>query len=219
MNKTALLRKTGALAFAGALACFISNASASPLFPGGTVFPVPGEPDLPGGALLASTGPVPFASATLAGTLTSEVWAADPSNPFGLGAYTFTYRISNTGLDAIHRMTVSDFAPFLTDVSFSIVAPPGLPPTYADRSTPDVIGFSFAGAPLGPGVILPGMTSALLIVQTSATVFTPTTANVINGSTVAVSSFAPAIVVPEPTALSMVALSGAALLLRRRRSA
>jgi hypothetical protein len=50
------------------------------------------------------------------------------------------------------------------------------------------------------------MTSALLVVQTSATTFVPVTASVINGSVASVASFAPA-VIPEPSALALFGLA------------
>lgn len=202
------------------LACSTISARAAFLAPGpASLYPAPGEPDLPIGALVASTGPLAFSSGPVAGTLISEVWTADPSNPFGPGALTFTYRVSNTSVAAaIHRLTVSDFTPFLTDASFSTIAAPGLAPTWIDRTTPDVIGFEFAGIPVGPGSLLPGMTSALLVIQTSATIYAPSIANVIDGSVASVASFAPIpAVIPEPTTLALASLAGATMLLARRR--
>ena len=77
-------------------------------------------------------------------------------------------------------------------------------PTLIDRSNMgDVVGFSFlAPIPppvnLGNGVVSPGSTSAVLVVQTDSLVFHSTVAAVIDGSTGTVPSFAP---VPEPSML------------------
>ena len=146
----------------------------------------------------------------------------DPSNPFGSGSgfLTFTYLIQNNvgSLDSMDRFTVASFAGVSTDVSYQAPAGSGILPTSVDRSaTGDTIGYSFTL--LGSGVVSPGSTSALLVVQTNAKSSTATNAYVIDGSTAQVSSFAPApgAGVPEPATLSIAVLGGAALLLRRRR--
>ena len=64
--------------------------------------------------------PVPFATATFVGTLTSTVLQNDPTNP--LGGLTYTYLLANVpgSPGAIDRLTVADFnpAPGLTDVDY-----------------------------------------------------------------------------------------------------
>jgi len=191
-----------------------SPAAAAPLLVGSNLFAA-GEPDPTGGGLIAGGVPIPFAAVDFNGTLTSSVIQGDPSNP--LGGLTFTYLLQNNAASPseISRLTVSGFAGFLTDGSFQVPAA-GLPPTLNDRSggIGDVIGFSFVGPPIGLGKLLPGQTSALLVVQTNAPAFTPTFASVINGGVASVSSFAP--MVPEPATMGLLALGLAGLIAQRR---
>jgi hypothetical protein len=159
------------------------------------------------------TGPVPFVAPTFSGTLTTTVITGDTSNP--LGGLTFTYLLTNNqgSVNAIGRLTVTDFSSWLTDASFQ--TGPGLAPAYVDRAgTGDVIGFSFQGPPLGASQLLGGMTTTLLVVQTNAPAFVPAIASVIDGSVAQAATFSP---VPEPATMSLLALGG--LLLARRRRA
>ena len=213
-------RKTS-LAIAAALAagvlCAASNASAALLLPGGAAF-APAEPDPVGGIVVASTGPVPFATGSFTGVAISEVIAGDPANPFGPGFLTFTYRVVNTDADAtptnIVRVTMSEFDAFLTDVSYLPAAFPSVAPTSVERDAlGDVIGYNYTNPPLGLGQIAPGRDSSLLVVQTNAPAFRPGLLSVINGTTATVGSFAP---IPEPAALGLLGVAGLALVRRRR---
>ena len=174
---------------------------------GGSLFPVPAEPDPTGGAVMPPTGmTVPFASGGFSGTLTSTVTAGDPSN--ALGGLTFTYLLTNDAVssNAISRVTVDSFTGFMTDVSYQTPAPGGsVLPSLVDRSTADVVGFSFLPTAVSGafGVLSPGTSSSLLVVQTDATTFASTSAFVIDGATVNVSSFAP---IPEPGSFCLAAL-------------
>lgn len=185
------------------------------------------KPDVASNQLL-TTGPVFFAAPGYTGTLTSSVYDGDATNPFGMTALTFTYLLTNapTSTHEIHRLTVSSFQSFSTDVSYSSLSS-GLEPTFIDRNPlGDVVGFSFP-TPIPDilttfGALAPGLTSRLMIIQTNATEWTFTTASVINGSTTGVLSLAPDVLVPEPSTLVLGALGligMAAIAVRKRRKA
>jgi len=179
-----------------------------------------------GGVVLGGTGvPVPFVSATFHGTLTSTVISGDTSNPYG--GLTFTYLLENLTAPPppqgeIDRLTINDYAGFLVDASYQTPTADFLP-TLVDRDlSSDVIGFSFLNLPanLGNGPLMPGSTSALLVLQTDAPFFQATLASVINGSIASVPTFAPSLVIPEPSSVIMavIGLIGlAAFRLRRKR--
>jgi hypothetical protein len=161
---------------------------------------------------------LPFSSATFSGHLTSSVIQGDPSNT--LGGLTFTYLLSDDvgSPGTIDRLTITDFAPFLTDASYQVpLALGALPPTLIDRPTASTIGFSFFGAPLGPGVLAPGTTSALLVVQTNASLFAPSLASIIDGSVATVATFAPTAPIPEPSAIGLAGLGVLGAVASRRR--
>lgn len=186
---------------------------AAPLNTGGTLFPAPGEPDPVGAALVISSGPLGFASANYTGTLTSNVYTNDASNPFGLGALTFTYLVADdaSSINSLERLTVNGYTGWLTDASWQ-TSSTGVVPTLIDRGSADVVGFSFAG--FGPGVILPGQHSALLVVQTNATTYTGTIASVQDGTIAQVATYSPA---PEPATLALTAMGLLAVARRRRK--
>jgi hypothetical protein len=185
----------------------VAPVDATPLPVGGSLLLVSGELDPTGGAVVPPTGvTVPFASGGFSGTLTSTVISGDPSN--ALGGLTFTYLLTNDAVssNAISRVTVDSFTSFMTDVSYQTPAPIGsIPPSLVDRSTADVVGFSFLPTvvPGAGGVLSPGASSALMVVQTDAPTFTNALAFVIDGDTVNVASYAP---LPEPGSFCLAAL-------------
>ena len=191
------------------------SAHAALLAPGGFFLPVPGEPDPVGGAVVASTT-VPFSvPGAFSGSVTAQVYAGDFSNP--LGGLTFTYKVTNDGVagpNSIGRVTVDDYTAWVTDVSYQVPVPVGsVAPATADRVVSgDVLGFNFL--PLAPpaGFLAPGLSSALLVIQTNAPAFTSGTTFLIDGGTTSVPTFGP---IPEPGALAL--LTAAPLLALRRR--
>ncbi|MBX9789608.1 MAG: PEP-CTERM sorting domain-containing protein [Pirellulales bacterium] len=191
------------------VALFGATAQASLLPPGVTALAV-GEAE-PGPSAIVATLTVPVVAPTFTGSLTSTVLSGDPTNPFP-GGLTFIYDLSNDpgSPHAVHRLTVSNFTGFLTDVSYSTLTP-GIAPTLMDRGplAGDVVGFTFVGFPLGAGALVPGGVATTLVVQTDATIFTVSKAAVIDGSTANVDTLAPK-AIPEPATLVM-ALIGAAL--------
>ena len=183
----------------------VASVDATPLPVGGSLFPVSGEVDPTGGAVEVPTGvTVPFAVLGFSGTLTSTVISVDPSN--ALGGLTFTYLLTNDAVsnNVISRITIDSFTGFLTDVSYQTPAPVGsIPPSLVDRLTGDVVGFSFLPTVVGQGMLFPGTSSALMVVQTDAPTFTKSLAFVIDGDAVNVASYAP---LPEPGSFCLAAL-------------
>jgi len=230
----ALLRGLSVIAVMAAVIGMASLSEAAPLTVGGTQFPVAAEAGQPaaGAVIQPGTGvALPFVGLGFSGTLTSTVYRNDSTNPFGPNALTFTYLLTNDAASAhvIHRMTVGSYgtAPtiFTTDVSHDPGgAASAIVPTLADRTTSDVIGFSFASVIPGvPGIlghIAPGGSGKLLVVQTDAVSFAPTFASVINGTVATVASWAPLTQIPEPStwilgSLGVLGLVGIARRVRR----
>lgn len=202
------------LFIAGIVLAAAVAAQAAPLNTGQTLFPVPAEPDPTGGLVVAGGIALPFVSGNFTGTLTSTVISNDPSNPFGPAALTFTYRLTNdqTSLNNIERLTVNGWTGWGSDASYQVPAA-GIIPTLVDRLSADVIGFSFFNPPVGGGVVQPGQASSLLVVQTNATAWTNTIANVQDGTNAQVPTYSPA---PEPAAAGLAAI-GLLSVIRRRR--
>jgi hypothetical protein len=168
----------------------------------------------PVGATVLATQTIPFVTATYSGSLTSTVLTGDTSN--ALGGLTFTYAIQNdaNSAHAINRLAVNGFVGFATDMSFSGLSG-AIAPTLNDRDAGgNVIGFTYIGAPIGPGPIAPGALTNLMVVQTNATNYRATLSNIIDGSIAVVDSFAP-VVIPEPVSASALLLTAG--LVRRRR--
>jgi hypothetical protein len=194
---------------------FISTVDAASLPPNSFQLPVSGEADVYGATLVNTTGPTAFNTFLYSGTLTSSVYTADPTNPYGPTGLTFTYLLTNDGtsIDSLERLTVIDFSTFLTDASYQTPVPLGdTIPTAVDRSiSGGTIGFFF----IGPGAVAPGETSALLVLQTDSTGYVPSTASVINGEITQVATFAP---VPEPSTIgaAIAGLMGLGFVVRRR---
>jgi hypothetical protein len=211
-----LLRKCALYALVVSLLLLASGSlQAAPILPGSIQSPVSAENNPVGATLVFSTGFVPFAAATFNGSLRSDVYTNDASNPFGPNALTFVYEITNNAgsPDAIDRFTVSSFAGFQTDASFTPVPGPTAPTAVSRSATGAVIGYDFRlpGFPLAPNSI-----ATPLVVQTNATLWAPTLASLIDGSAVTVSSLAPTLV-PEPATACLFACGLAVLTSVRHR--
>jgi hypothetical protein len=208
------------------VACICSAASAASLPASSSILSTGAGVPI-GGLTIAGGVPIPFVAGTFSGTLTTTVISGDTSNPHG--GLTFTYLLTNdvSSSHAIGRFTVNDYAGFLVDANYQTPTVNQIP-TLFDRSSGsgDTVGQSFI-APIaalpgfGQGVLAPGSTSALFVLQTNAPFFQPTLANVIDGSIASVVSYAPSLFIPEPSTLALTVIGAAAAgvgLARRRRS-
>ncbi len=175
-----------------------------------------------GGTPVAGGAPLAFSSATFSGTLTTTVISGDTSNPYG--GLTFTYLLTNdlASTHAIERLTINGYSGFLVEANYQTPASDQIP-TLFDRSTGagDTIGESFynpiiALPGFGNGVLSPGATSALFVLQTNAQDYQLSTANVIDGSVASVATFAPVPVIPEPSSIALAVLGFIGIAIWRR---
>jgi hypothetical protein len=163
-----------------------------------------------------------FAGVTSGGDIVSAVFR-NPS-----GTLDFYYQVTDNAnsAQALSRESDSSFASFATDVALRLdggLLPGGIFvnglvfPATADRDASGaVVGFNFGS------LVLPGITSEVLVISTLATNFNVGNAEVFGqiGGNATVASFAP---VPEPASFllvggSLLAFAGISCLLRRRRS-
>jgi len=202
------------VALLGSAVIGVCTVNATPFLPGSSIS-LPAEPGPIGGSVVASIS-VPFVAPTFSGTLISKIWSGDTSNPFS-GGLTFTYELSNDSVspDPIDRFTLSSYLGFGVDASYSpgALLSPIIPTSVTRNPTGNQISFNFTGP--FEGTLLPGASSALLVLQTSATSYQNSTAAIINSSSVNVATFAP-LAVPEPAAAALVLLGALALGLRRK---
>jgi hypothetical protein len=151
-----------------------------------------------GSTLLGDTGLQTLSTATFTGTIEEWVWR-DPTRSNEL---TFTITVSNdaTSKDSISRVTASDFSGFKLDVG-----DPGgtggvnAPAAITRNAAGDDVGFLFGLAGLDPG-----LTSALLTIETNAFDFKAGRLAVIDSIAVNAVGFAPS--VPEPSTWAMMLL-------------
>ncbi len=168
----------------------------------------------PFGTLLASlTAPFTTDNGTTGGTLKSAVYR----EAGGTLDFYYQVRINTTAgnisgaggcghgggqpaCDPIARETDTDFSTWITNLAFrtdggltGFFVNGTVPPVTGDRNSPvgNVIGWSFS--PPDSAKILPGTSSNILVISTNAHNFKAGTAAVIDGSTVTVASFKPAI--------------------------
>lgn len=199
--------------------CFSSQATI--LAPGSVGLDAPQAP----GPTILDTLVTPYGFGGIVGTITSWV-VRDPANP--LGGLSFYYQVSESGTEAISRVSTSDFgitpgAP--VDVStiagsFSTSVTGGVVPDNASRSTLSgtVVGFNFITT-----AVLPGQSSAVLVVNTPYPGFQLTAGSVIDSSSVNVAILGPSLIpIPEPSTyiaagLLLIPLGASTLRVLRRR--
>lgn len=158
---------------------------------------------------------IPFASGDLSGTLTTTVLAGDLNNPFGGLTFCYLLAVSPGAADAASKLSVSSFFNFITDVSFNNAGQylgGVVPDTFRRSVNGNVVSFNFDTTNIEHG-----QTSALLVIQTDARAFAPTTVAVTDGLAANVASLAPTTVVPEPSVLALLGLGLLAYVTRQGR--
>ena len=159
---------------------------------------------------------VTTSSGNLSGTVTSDVFSGDTSNPYHGLTFTYSLAISNSSDSAI-GMSADSFAGFQTDVSYNQSAGE-INPSFFSRSsgTGDILNFLWFSPNLPPGD-----TGSLIVVQTDASFFAPATGGVVDGGGATPLILAPTLApVPEPGVASLLmAALGVFFIFRRRNSA
>jgi VPDSG-CTERM motif len=213
------IKKLHTLLAAGATSCaLLASAHGLPL-PIGGLIPAAVEADPTGGTLVDSLAS-PFVGTPgpnfITGTVYSAVISGDPSN--ALGGLTFIYQIVSGAGSAsnLHRLTIEGFDSISVDASQNLGLPAivGLAAAgFVDGTTDwDTIDRSVSGDVVGGNLLFPGVppgvTSEILVLQTSATNYTRNTANVIDGSTGTTSVLSPQV----PDGGAAIGLLGMALM-------
>lgn len=212
MNNLKSLRGASTLAVLAALVFLGSSfANATLLNPGSTInLRSASEPE--DGRLLAQTN-FTFTSATFTGTLTSKVWADDKSNPWG--GITFTYKLANNSdcRESLGLFALRGFSESLADVNYS---GSGIAPRTVSRSADaNKITFGFFNRH-GDETLLPGNTSAWLVIQTGCTSWGLNQLVGLDSAEVIAPAFTP-VAAPEPTLATFLCLSVVITLARRKK--
>lgn len=188
----------------------LPEADAALLSPGATLnLRLASEPE--DARLVAQTN-FSFTSGSFSGMLTSKVWESDDSNPWG--GLTFTYKLSNASscTDSLGLFSLSGFKDSLVDVNYS---GSGIAPRTASRSAAgNEIVFGFFTRH-GEETLLPGDTSAWLVIQTGCNTWGVNQLVGMDAQDVTATTFAP-VAVPEPGTLTLLGLAAAVCLGQRK---
>jgi hypothetical protein len=162
-------------------------------------------------------------SATFTANYVDNVYR-DPANVFAAGDLDFVIRVQDTGAVVpfsgdIEHVTNASYTGFATDVGYNLTSLPGLTsgtamPFTVDRSVGgDVISWDFVNAG-GFDTLTPGVTTALLVVETNSPNYSAGLVSAIDGGAAQAGGYAAA-VVPEPGALTLLAVASCLLCARR----
>lgn len=187
----------------------------------------------PSATLVASQSNTITATDSISGTTivanyTENVYQ-DPANNYCAGCLDWVVKVTNTQAsnDAIERVTVSNFAGYLTDIGVDSNGAPNL--TNNGTVTPNNVERNGSGSVLSwdfnasspDNSIQPGQTSVLLEIETNATTYKPGTISVQDGVAGSGPAFGPLPEVPLVPALGLMGgvVIGAVAWRRRRQGA
>jgi hypothetical protein len=178
------------------------------------------------GSFLVNSETDPVSTATFNAEVTSTVYANSTNNPFTLstpGALTFVYQITVTGPPGaeVDRLNISSFAAAMTDVGYNTTSGTILPSLLARglSGSVDTVSFIFPNGSAPYGAILVGDTTALLVINTNSTSYSPTFAFLQDGSngfTPSYAVFAPMFATPEPASIVLMVLGMGGVLVMGR---
>jgi hypothetical protein len=152
----------------------------------------------PTGTLLITTGQLTITTSTF--TATYQQWVySDPNNTFCKGCLDFVYRFTNNGPDGLERFTGFDFTGFRVDAGYDPTSSGQIPLTVNRNLLGDAVAFNYTGT----DTVLPGQTTALLVIDTNALKYVPGTTSAQDGTAGFGFAYAPANAVPEPSSLAM----------------
>jgi len=186
-------------------------AKANALLPGGTVAPDPANVN---GAILATTGWVPFSFAATTGQV-EELVVSNSTSPFGPGELAFVYQVQISS-GTFEHLTGFDFAGYLTDVGSGCeVGDALLPcagstlPTNINRTGDgSTISFNFSPELVG------GMWSYALIINANTFLYKTGSIGLIDGGGATVTGYEPT---PEPAICSLLGVGLLGLLGLRKK--
>lgn len=197
---------------AAALAGMVGSAQALEVTPGSG--PIAGPPPTSALGTLLDSIATTITTPTFTGVARSAVY----DGPEAGANLNFYYQFSSTdaSTDAISRMTAGGFGTWGTDVFQSTAATGAFEAgntaaATVDRSTTGVLGFNFQ-----PDGLMPGESSNVMEVRTTATAFASSWMGVINSTAGFAPAFAPAIPEPETYALMLAGLGLLGFVGRRR---